>query len=285
LTRTSYLKEFKQFLTLVARAGVTDGVRVVMRELGMKTLESASFPGIGRKFVVEFDPVWRWTAKGVREPGVLRFVEEHIEKGTTVIDIGAHLGEWSLLFSELVGAKGRVIAFEPDPIARAALTKNLRLNCISNVLVEGECVSDRTGTAVLAAERFGSGLSSIVGAHASEGDDSAFRRIEVPSITLDRYCQERGIFPDWIKVDAEGAEPLIVRGMHTIIKDRHPSAIIEFHSDSLAEGEKREAWATVTEDALAVEFLQSRRTDHHYLERLSKDYVPDCGFLVVHIQY
>jgi FkbM family methyltransferase len=288
LTHTSYSKEFKQFLALVARTGLPDGVRVALRELGVRTLETATFPGLKRRFVVEFDPVWRWTAKGVREPGVLKFVEERIKEGSTVLDVGAHLGEWSLLFSELVGQSGSVFAFEPDPVARASLVKNLRLNRISNVTVEADSISDRTGNVMLAAERFGSGLSSIVRQRTIDdggGSRAGYDRIEVPSTTLDEYCQERGISPDWIKVDAEGAEPLIVRGMRRLIEERHPSAIIEFHSRSLTDAERTEAWSTVTQGASTVEFLQSGRTNHTYLEKLTRDYVPDCGFLVVHIQY
>jgi hypothetical protein len=60
---------------------------------------------------------------------------------------------------------------------------------------------------------------------------------------------------------------------------------LEFHSDSLTDDEKNEAWSVVTERASSVEFLQSRRKDHTYLEKLSKGYTPDCGFLVVHVKY
>jgi FkbM family methyltransferase len=282
LTATSFTDEFKQFVTLVARSGVTDGARIVLRELGLRTPESVTYPGLERRFVVEYDPVWRWIGKGVREPGVLRFSRDMVRRGSTVFDVGAHVGEWTLLFSELVGGTGRVVAFEPDPVARASLKKNLQTNGISNVTVQEESVSDRTGKALLAAERFGSGLSSIVrpraqGAHYSE--------VEVASTTLDEYCEAHGVFPDWIKVDAEGAEPLIVRGMRRLIESRHPQAILEFHSDGLTDAEKEDAWSTVTELASSVEFLQSRLKNHIYLEELPGGYVPDCGFLVVHVKY
>ncbi len=282
MTGSSYTNEFKQFVTLVARSGVTDGARIVLRELGIRTPESVTYPGLERRFVVEYDPVWRWIGKGVREPGVLRFVRERIVNGSTVFDVGAHLGEWTLLFSELVGRAGKVVAFEPDPVARASLKKNLATNGISNVTVEEEGLSDRTGKALLAAERFGSGLSSIVRPHAA---DAHYSEVEVVATTLDEYCETHGLFPDWIKVDAEGAEPLIVRGMRRLIETRHPQAILEFHSEGLTEAEKEEAWSTVTERASSVEFLQSRLKNHTYLERLPAGYVPDCGFLVVHVKY
>jgi FkbM family methyltransferase len=282
LTSTPFASQLKQFLTIVSRSGVTDGARIVIRELGFSTRESVVYPRIQRRFVVEFDPVWRWIGKGVREPGVLKFAEESIPKGSTVFDIGAHVGEWTLLFSQLVGGTGRVVAFEPDPVARASLNKNLEMNGISNVTVEETCVSDRTGKAVLGAERFGSGLSSIV--H-HQGPGLPRDQVEVDSTTLDEYCESHGLSPDWVKIDAEGAEPLIVRGMRNLIGSAHPQAILEFHSDALTDAERTEAWSTVTAPAERVEFLQSRLKNHKYLETLPEGYVPDCGFLVVHVKY
>jgi FkbM family methyltransferase len=282
LTATSYASEFKQFLTLVARSGVADGARIVIRELGFRTVQSMSYPRLARRFVVEFDPVWKWTEKGVREPGVLKFVQDRIGRGCTVFDVGAHLGEWTLLFSELVGPSGKVVSFEPDPVARASLKSNLEMNRVSNVIVEDTSVSDKTGKATLRAERFGSGLSSIVRPH---GQGAAYKELEVETTTLDDYCETRALSPDWIKIDAEGSEPLIVRGMQRLINGGHPQAILEFHSDGLTAEEKGEAWSTVTERASSVEFLQSRLRNHVYLEKLSGDYIPDCGFLVVHVAY
>jgi FkbM family methyltransferase len=282
LTATSYTSQFKQFLALVARSGVTDGARIIIRELGLRPNQSMAYPRLGRRFVVEFDPVWRWIEKGVREPGVLKFAQDEIGRGSTVFDVGAHVGEWTLLFSELVGGSGRVIAFEPDPVARGSLMKNLEMNGVQNVFVEEMCVSDRVGKALLAAERFGSGLSSIVRPH---GGGMSQKEVEVASTTIDQYCETHNLFPDWIKVDAEGAEPLIVRGMQRLIQNRHPQVILEFHSDALSGEEKREAWSTVTERASSVEFLQSRLKNHFYRERLSEGYIPDCGFLVVHVMY
>jgi FkbM family methyltransferase len=282
MTATSFTSEFKQLITIVARSGVAEGARIVIRELGLHTYQSVVYPRLGRRFVVEFDPVWRWIEKDVREPGVLKFAEDMIGRGSTVFDVGAHVGEWTLLFSELVGPSGRVVAFEPDPVARASLKKNLEMNRISNVMVDEESVSDKTGKAVLRAERFGSGLSSIVRPH---GRGTGYKELEVESTTLDEYCEKHGVSPDWIKIDAEGSEPLIVRGMQGLIANRHPQVILEFHSDALTDEEKREAWSTVTERASNIEFLQSRLRNHVYLESLSKGYVPDCGFLVIHVSY
>lgn len=282
MARQSFTSQLRQFVAVVSRSGITDGERLVLRELGLRTLESMSYPGIARDFTVEFDPVWRWIGRGVREPGVLKFVTDSIREGMTVFDIGAHVGEWTMLFSALVGPAGRVVSFEPDPVARSSLKRNLGLNGISNVTVEAFCVSDTTGKALLSAERFGSGLSSIVRPRAGGVPRLV---LEVDSTTLDRYCEDRGLYPEWIKVDAEGAEPHIVRGMSRLIDRAHPSVILEFHSEGLTNEEKARAWSTVVARASTIQFLQSRRRDHFYLESLPPGFSPDCGFLVVYIKY
>jgi FkbM family methyltransferase len=269
-------------MTLLAKSGLTDGARIVLRELGVRTTQSMGYPGLDRRFVVQYDPVWRWIARGVREPGVLRFSMDKIGRGLTVFDVGAHVGEWALLFSELVGPSGRVVAFEPDPVARASLKKNLEMNGISNVLVEGKALSDKAGTTLLAAERFGSGLSSIV---RPREQGTRYEAVKVESTTLDEYCEAHRLVPDWIKIDAEGAEPQILHGMQRLIDTAHPSVILEFHADALPADQKREAWSEVTKKAASVQFLQSRRKDHVYLEKLTERYVPDCGFLIVYVRY
>jgi len=280
LTSVSFSNQLKQFLVLTADLGVADGARLVLRELGLPTIQSTKYPGLERRFEVRFDPVWRWIGRGIRDRGFLRFAQDRIGKGSTVFDVGAHLGESALLFSELVTPSGRVVAFEPDPVACASLRKNLEMNRITNVLVEEKCASDKTGTALLSTERFGSGLSSIVPPYAHGA-----RQKLVESTTLDEYCETRGVFPDWIKIDAEGAEPLIISGMRRLIERRHPSVILEFHSDALTDEERGKAWSVITSGATSVATLESAPNRHGYLEELPEGVVPDRGFLIVYVKY
>ncbi len=282
MTPAPIANQLKRFVTLTADLGIADGARLALREVGIRTLQSVEYPGVQREFQVQFDPVWRWIERGVRERGLLRIAQERIATGNVVFDVGAHLGESALLFSELVGPSGKVVAFEPDPVACASLRKNLGMNGITNVLVEEESVGDKTGTAMLATERFGSGLASVVrprpeGARRSE--------IEVRSTTLDDYCRSHGLRPDWIKIDAEGAEPLVVLGMRQLIERSHPSVIMEFHSDGLSDEARDRAWSVITRQASSVAVLESELRNHGYLEELPKEVVPDRGFLIVYIKY
>jgi len=276
----SLADRLRSFLALTSDLGLSDGARLFLREIGVRTYQSAAFPGLHVVFEVQFDPVWRWISRGVRERGLLRFSQEHIETGSTVIDVGAHVGESALLFSHLVGSSGRVIAFEPDPVACASLRKNLELNGITNVSVEEQVVSDVVGEAHLATDRFGSGLASIV-----PGPSHPRREVSVPSTTLDEYCEAHGLSPDWIKVDAEGAEPLIIDGMQRLIESAHPSVILEFHSDNLTDEERRGAWSAITRRALSVVVLEGSGEDRDYLREIPRGDVPDRGFLIVSINY
>ena len=65
-----------------------------------------------------------------------RFVDRFLRPGMVVLDLGAHHGFYTLLASRKVGPKGRVIAFEPSPRERRRLIWHLRLNRVSNVVVE-----------------------------------------------------------------------------------------------------------------------------------------------------
>lgn len=269
-------------MSLTADLGLADGARLVLRELGVRTYQSMAYPGLERRFEVQFDPVWRWIVRGVRERGLLRFAQDRIGKGTVVIDVGAHLGESSLLFSELVGPSGRVVAFEPDPVACASLRKNLELNGLRNVSVEEKSVSDKTGKALLATERFGSGAASIV---RQAPRDAHLRELEVQSTTLDEYCEEHGLVPGWIKIDAEGAEPMIVSGMRGLIERHRPSVILEFHTQGLTGEERRAAWSSIAGQASSVEVLESIPPEYDYLERIEPGQVPESEFLIVHLGY
>ncbi len=241
-----------------------------------------AYPGLKREFTVQFDPVWRWIRRGERETGFLRFAEDCIRPGETVLDVGAHLGESALLFSELVGLGGRVVAFEPDPVARRSLLRNLELNGAANATVEEDSVSDRAGAATLVTERLGSGAATIVHPQA---EARGTRALEVGSTTVDRYCEAHAISPDWVKIDAEGAEPLVVRGMRQTIARHHPSVILEFHMQGLSGDEKAAAWAEITMGASSAKVLDIIPSSRAYLEELLRGGPPDCDFLIVYLEY
>jgi len=145
-----------------------------------------------------------------------------VRRGDCVIDVGANLGYFTLLSSCLVGREGRVHAFEPSPQILRLLGKNLSLNGCTNVVVHKQAVSDRCcEVAFHTASSDELGLSSMreLGAHAGT-------ETRVPAINIDSMVAE--IPPvKLVKIDVEGAEFLVIRGMQDLMRRDAPYIILE----------------------------------------------------------
>jgi FkbM family methyltransferase len=114
----------------------------------------------------------------------------------------------------------RVFAFEPDPTSAALLHKSVQHGAFKNVEINEACVSDSDGGATLWKSDTFDGDNSIV---RHTGRES----IRVRSVTLDECFQDETI--DLLKVDAQGAEPLIFKGAKRMIEEgRIRSVVLEW---------------------------------------------------------
>ena len=144
-----------------------------------------------------------------------------IEEGMTVVDIGAHIGYYTLIAANLVGEKGKVYAFEPEPENYSLLVKNIEINGYKNVVPVKKAVSNKIGTTKLFLGT--AALHSIID---SEGNKKS---IEVQTTTLDDFFNKNEKI-DVIKIDAEGAEYMIFQGMSKILRDNNDVIILtEFY--------------------------------------------------------
>lgn len=146
----------------------------------------------------------------------------------TAFDIGANKGHLAEAMSALCH---KVVAFEPNPV----LAQDLWNRMPANVIVEPVAMSDQDGTAILYVdERPGQdGLASSLSR--LEGMEAMTRQVEVRTRTLDSYCAEKGLYPDFIKIDVEGFEPQVFAGGMQTIAVRRPMVLFEFwesHYDS-----------------------------------------------------
>jgi FkbM family methyltransferase len=142
-----------------------------------------------------------------------------VQAGTTVWDIGAHVGVYSLLSSMLVGPRGLVVAFEPVPSNLELLREHIRLNNLSNVRVVEAAVTDHVGE-----ESFEYGQSSSTGHLGGMGD------VRVKSVTLDSLAASREFpRPNVIKMDIEGAEAAALRGAGQLLGESHPVILLALH--------------------------------------------------------
>jgi tRNA G37 N-methylase Trm5 len=82
---------------------------------------------------------------GVYEEYETDLIKKEIDRGDVVLDLGANIGYYTLLFAKKVGDEGRVYAFEPDPTNFSLLKKNVEINGYRNVVLIQKAVSNKNG--------------------------------------------------------------------------------------------------------------------------------------------
>jgi FkbM family methyltransferase len=184
--------------------------------------------GIALKFAPNDEFTELLLENGPWEPHETRLLISRLKPGDTFIDIGAYVGYYTLLAARRVGPTGRVIAFEPAPGNFDTLRRNARLNRLGNVTLEQKALSDKPGTLRL----FLDDLYGMNHTIAGEGDDRHY--INVEAIPLDDYLANVDFRVDVVKIDAEGAEGLILGGMtKTLDRFWDMKLVLEFSPELL----------------------------------------------------
>ena len=145
------------------------------------------------------------------------------------MDVGANVGQFTLVAARRVGPSGRVHAYEPTPELAAHILRNLELNGLENVAVNAVAVSDVAGRASLHfVELDDPGENSIV--NPSPGT----RTLEVPTVTLDGYLAEHAVGTvSVIKMDIEGAEmPALLGARNLLSGDDSPVLVLGAQSQN-----------------------------------------------------
>ncbi len=166
---------------------------------------------------------------GMLEPDDVRFFLALLGPGMTVLDVGANIGQYTLLAARRVGAAGRIHAFEPTPAVAASLRRNVAFNGLSNVVLNEVAVSATPGSATFHMHPEDSDTNTIVAAY--EGGTS----IVVPAVTLDGYLFDHDLTAaDVMKIDIEGAEMLALQGAKALLSGAGaPVILIEFNEEAL----------------------------------------------------
>ncbi len=145
-----------------------------------------------------------------------------VKPGDWVIDIGANVGHYTKRLSELVGAKGRVIAFEPTPTTFSLLAANVQLFAHPNVTLFNAAVSDHFAEVGLSIPHFETGLTNYYEAQVAPAGDG---RLAVLTLSLDALDIPHQIA--LVKIDAEDHEAFVLAGMRKLIERDHPILIVE----------------------------------------------------------
>ncbi len=165
---------------------------------------------------------------GVWQRPITTFLISYLKEGDVFVDVGANIGYFSVYAGLCVGQSGRVHAVEPAPDNAALLAANLELNGLSNAEVHRTAVADFTGEATLFQGEFNAGAHSLL----RKGDLAP--GVEVPVTTLDELLSGEPKVK-LIKIDVQGAEISVLRGMKDLLseRERRPAIIMEFSPGEL----------------------------------------------------
>jgi len=152
-------------------------------------------------------------------------MREMVKEGDTVIDIGANIGYFTVLLARLVGKKGKVYAFEPDPRNCAYLNRTVERNGLTNVAVIPKAVSNEAGELTLYQTACWASNAVAPCEHVSE--------VTVEVTCLDEFMKDLD-HVDFVKIDTDGSEPLAIQGMSRLIgRSRNIRILAEYQPSNL----------------------------------------------------
>ena len=160
-----------------------------------------------------------------------KIMEEKIEMGNIVVDVGANIGLHTLNMARIVGSTGQVFAFEPDPSNFEILKKNVKINNYKNIILEQKAVGDKHGRTTLY-------QSDHPGKHRIfPQTEQAKSQVQVELTNLDNYFDSDMTDKiNFIKIDVEGLEFSVLKGMKNILKNSKKIKILfEFMPENTIE--------------------------------------------------
>jgi FkbM family methyltransferase len=165
-----------------------------------------------------------------REDGIIEYFTP--KQGDIVVDIGAHMGRYTIISSKRVGTNGKVVAIEAHPGNFEMLNRNIKLNQLTNVIPLNYAVYSKETKIKLYLHSGETGFTkynTIVSNWANNED----KFVEVNANTLDYLLQLNQIREEevnWIKIDVEGAEFEVLKGATNVLsKSKDISLLIEVH--------------------------------------------------------
>ncbi len=165
------------------------------------------------------------------DPGLMDAAQRLVRPDQNVWDVGANMGVFSLAAAHL-SRTGTILGIEADPWLSELLRRTAALNPSLSIHVVPAAVSDHVGEAILAIAARGRAASHLSHVHGSSQSGGCRTEVVVPCITLDSLLDTFAA-PDLIKIDVEGAELLVLRGMKRLLEEARPLIYCEVRRETL----------------------------------------------------
>lgn len=172
----------------------------------------------GRKWVWISGRKYIW---GREEPYKTEAFLNHFKKGEIFFDIGAHIGHFSAIASVINDGAGKIFAFEPRPMNIGFFKKHMEKNHFSDVKLFEVAVGEVDQTV-----RFDSNRGSATGRIDPDGN------LEVKQVSIGRMVKEKSLpVPTFIKIDVEGGEICVLKGLEDVIANARPKMVVATHNE------------------------------------------------------
>ncbi len=219
----------------MSRPGWLAGLRDRLRGRAPRPEAAAQGPGARPPVAVHslqmrLDPqeaIQSFMARGIYEPEQTEWAKECLAEGDRFVDVGANFGWYTALACGLVGKTGEIFSFEPSPVAAKVLAEAIKENGLRNVTLTRAAVGDGDGFIDLYMP-----TGDAVHSPSAFVSDPTFRPLKVPVLALDGFGPLADGRPvKLVKIDVEGYEPNVMRGMRELIRaGRVENLFCEFNS-------------------------------------------------------
>jgi len=223
---------------------------------------------------------------GIWEPSVTLAFKKAVGSSKTFFDIGANVGYYSLLAAQQMKGQGRIFAFEPNPRTYNLLLNNIDINGYADFCnVENVALGAKASEMSLAiVEKHRGGASFFRSEQNNEllYHDTISNRVQVAVDTLDNYCAHHSIEKiDMMKIDVEGAEPLLVAGMQQQIgKNNSLILFMEWYRALLNQSCNPEHFAQQLVD---LGFDLNHITPEGDIQKINKEYLLSHQFVDLYL--